>query len=133
MLVPTSDYTSARCGGPAAEGVECSSVRVGFAVASFVSVVLMARGSAQQGTRFQTGVDLENVGVTVTDKGRKLVTGLTADDFDVTEDGKKQTVSYFAAGDRVGPPAQEMHLGLLLDVSESMGEDIGFTKTAAIK
>ena len=26
-----------------------------------------------------------------------------------------------------------MHLGLLLDVSESMGDDIGFTRTAAIK
>ena len=44
---------------------------------------------------------------------------------------RKQTVTYFAAGDRGRAP--ELHLGLLLDVSESMGEDIGFTRTAAIK
>lgn len=85
---------------------------------------------AQQPTTFRTGVDLVNIGVTVTDRKGNLVTDLTAEDFVVTEDGRKQTVTYFAAGDRVGP---ELHLALLLDVSESMGEDIGFTKTAAIK
>ena len=85
---------------------------------------------AQQSTTFRTGIDLVNFGVTVTDKKGTLVSDLTADDFEVVEDGRKQTVSYFAAGDRVGP---ELHLGLLLDVSESMGEDISFTRTAAIK
>src|SRR6185295_15230419 len=35
--------------------------------------------------------------------------------------------------DRTSPPGPELHLGLLLDVSESMQEDIGFTRTAAIK
>jgi VWFA-related protein len=86
--------------------------------------------AAQRPTTFRTGVDLVNLGVTVTDKKGNLVTGLTAEDFEVTEDGRKQAVTYFAAGDRVGP---ELHLGLLLDVSESMGEDIAFTRTAAIK
>ena len=71
--------------------------------------------------------------MTVTDNKGNLVTGLTAEDFVVTEDGRPQTVRYFAGGDGSGPPAPEMHLGLLLDVSESMGEDLGFTKTAAIK
>ena len=93
---------------------------------SFVSLVV----AAQQPTTFRTRVDLVNIGVTVTDRKGNLVTDLTAADFEVIEDGRKQTVSYFAAGDRAGP---ELHLGLLLDVSESMGEDIGFTRTAAIK
>jgi len=84
---------------------------------------------AQQPT-FRTAIDLVNIGVTVTDKKGKLVTDLTAGDFEVTEGGRKQTLSYFAAGDQVGP---DLHLGLLLDVSGSMGEDIGFTRTAAIK
>jgi len=86
--------------------------------------------AAQRSTTFRTGVDLVNLGVTVTDKKGTLVADLTAEDFEITEDGKRQTLRYFAPGDRVGP---ELHLGLLLDVSESMGEDIGFTRTAAIK
>jgi Ca-activated chloride channel family protein len=81
---------------------------------------------------FQTGVDLVNVGVTVTDKRGGLATDLTADDFEIYEDGKKQEIRYFAAGER-SATAPALHLGLLLDVSGSMNEDIGFTKTAAIK
>jgi len=90
-----------------------------------------ARSASQ--TTFRTAVDLVNVGVTVTDRKGTLTTDLTPDDFEITEDGKKQTVRYFAAGDRAGQPGPELHLGLLLDVSESMQEDIGFTRTAAIK
>ena len=86
--------------------------------------------AAQQSTTFRSGIDVVNIGVTVTDKKGNLITDLTAEDFEVTEDGRKQTVRYFAAGDRVGP---ELHLGLLLDVSQSMGEDIAFTRTASIK
>ena len=89
---------------------------------------------SQQVPVFRTAVDLVNVGVTVTDKKGGLVEGLTADDFEILEDGKQQTIRYFAAGDvsagRAGPA---MHLGVLLDASESMGDDMSFTKTAAIK
>ena len=95
-------------------------------------LLAIALHAVQQVPLFRTGVDLVNVGVTVTDRKGNLVTELTADDFDVYEDGAKQTVRYFAAG-LAGPGSPETHLGLLLDVSESMGEDIAFTKTAAIK
>jgi Ca-activated chloride channel family protein len=98
-----------------------------------VSFVGIGARAAQQVPVFRAGVDLVNVGVTVTDKKGRLVTGLRAEDFEVFEDGEKQTVRYFAAGDggdRTGP---ELHLGLLLDVSESMAGDIRFTRTAAIK
>ena len=81
---------------------------------------------------FRSGVDLVNVGVTVTDKRGTLATDLTADDFEIYEDGRKQAIQYFASGDRSGS-APPMHLGLLLDVSGSMNDDIAFTKTAAIK
>src|SRR5512142_1430187 len=82
-------------------------------------------GAAQQIPVFKSGVDLVNLGVTVTDRKGNLVTDLTADDFDVFEDGKKQALSFFAPGDptAAGANAPEMHLGLLLDISESMGED----------
>jgi len=81
---------------------------------------------------FKTAVDLVQVGVTVSDRKGGLVAQLTRDDFEVYEDGRRQTIQYFAVGD---PDAsdEEMHLGLLLDVSGSMGEDMSFTKTASIK
>jgi Ca-activated chloride channel homolog len=140
MRVPTCDYTpgSATHAGAAAGGsVECNSVRalaaaLAVCVACASALPLAAR-APQQAPGFRASVDLVNLGVTVSDRKGRLVTGLTADDFEVVEDGKKQALSYFAAGDVTGPPAPEMHLGLLLDVSESMGEDIGFTRTAAIK
>ena len=89
--------------------------------------------ASQQVPVFRGGVDLVNIGVTVIDRKGHLVTGLTAEDFELTEDGRKQTVRYFAPGEGRAEGAPEMHLGLLLDVSESMGEDVKFTRTAAIK
>jgi Ca-activated chloride channel family protein len=88
--------------------------------------------SAQQVPVFRGSVDLVNLAVTVTDKKGNLVGDLTMDDFEVYEDGRKQNVRFFAGGDP-GGAAPEMHLGLTLDVSESMGEDMSFTKTAAVK
>jgi len=89
--------------------------------------------AAQQVPVFRGGVDLVHVGVTVTDRKGTLVTDLTADDFEILEDGKKQTVALFSPGLDAGPDAVHTHLGLLVDVSESMGDDIGFSKTAAVK
>ena len=88
--------------------------------------------AATQAPVFKAGIDLVNVAVTVTDRKGGLVGDLTADDFEILEDGRKQTITYFAAGDAPeGGP--EMHLGLMLDVSDSMEDDLPFTKTAAIK
>ena len=97
---------------------------------AFVSSVLIVRASGQD-QAFRSRVDLVNVGVTVTDRKGALVADLTADDFELYEDGRKQTVQYFAAGD--GETAPAMHLGLMLDVSGSMDEDLSFSKTASIK
>jgi Ca-activated chloride channel family protein len=87
----------------------------------------------QQVPVFKTAVDLVQVGVTVSDRKGGLVAQLTRDDFEVYEDGKRQTIQYFAVGDPDASDEAEMHLGLLLDVSGSMGEDMSFTKTASIK
>ena len=102
-------------------------------VSTITLVALVSLAVAAQQSTFRAGIDLVNLGVTVTDNKGGLVTGLTADDFVITEDGRPQTVRYFTGGDRSGSPAPELHLGLMLDVSDSMGEDLGFTKTAAIK
>ena len=97
--------------------------------------VAVARPSAPQVPVFRAGIDLVDLGVTVIDKKGTLVPDLKADDFEIYEDGRKQAIRYFAAGDPAdaGRMGVEMHLGLLLDVSESMGDDIKFTKTASIK
>lgn len=89
-------------------------------------------GAAQQGSAFKAGVDLVNVGVTVTDRKGQLITDLTEGNFELWEDGKRQTIRHFATGSP-GDPGPEMHLGLLMDVSLSMGEDMSFTKTAAVR
>jgi Ca-activated chloride channel homolog len=104
-----------------------------FACALALLLAAGARPSAQQVPVFRAGVDLVNVTATVVDRKGQLVGGLQADDFEVFEDGQKQAVRYFATGDARDAAGGDMHLGLLLDVSESMGEDIKFTRTAAIK
>jgi len=95
-------------------------------------VLALASLHARQPPPFRTGVDVVNVAVTVIDRKGGPVAGLVADDFEIVEDGKPQTVRYFAAGD-AGADRPPMHLGLLLDVSESMGDDLAFSKTAAIR
>src|SRR6187549_980240 len=76
---------------------------------------------AQQPT-FRTTVDLVHFGVTVVDKQGKPVTGLTAEDFQLLENGKAQSLKYFVAGSPEEAPP--LHLGLLLDTSGSMAGDI---------
>jgi Ca-activated chloride channel homolog len=97
---------------------------------SIALLAAAARSPAQDA--FRSRVDLVNVGVTVSDKKGALIQQLTTEDFELYEDGAKQVVRYFAAGAAV-TDAQVLHLGLLLDVSESMGEDLRFSKTASIK
>jgi Ca-activated chloride channel homolog len=80
---------------------------------------------------FRSGVDLATFGVTITDKKGKLVTDLTKDDFEIFEDGKKQTIEFFAHGE--GDSAPPMHLGLMIDASGSMQNDIKLAQGAAIK
>ena len=100
-------------------------------VAAMIVVSLAAAVSAQQQPRFKAGVDLVNFGVMVVDKQGKPVTGLTPDDFEIVENGKKQTVAFFSAGTPEDAPP--LHLGLLLDTSGSMADDLKDARSAAIK
>jgi Ca-activated chloride channel family protein len=101
--------------------------------ALLAAAALAAVTARQQVPVFRGGVDLVNVGAVVTDKRGNLVTNLLRDDFEVWEDGRKQTITHFARGDDDPATQPELHLALMLDVSESMSEDLAFTKTAAVK
>jgi Ca-activated chloride channel homolog len=101
---------------------------VRFALAS--TLLAAATLLAGQDPSFRARIDLVNLGVTVTDKRGTLVTDLAMEDFAIFEDGKRQTVRYFAGADS---PAPNLHLGLLLDVSGSMEDDIAFTRTASVR
>jgi len=101
-------------------------------VALVTIVAATAATTAGQTPTFRTGIDLATFGITVVDKKGDFLTDLTADDFEIFEDGQKQTVKYFARGGDLesGP---EMHVGLLFDTSGSMTEDIKLSRSAAVK
>jgi VWFA-related protein len=97
-----------------------------------IVTVLFAAGAPLRGQQatFRAGIDLVQMGVTVTDRKGEFIADLTRDDFEVLEDGKKQTLTYFASGIDGTIP---LHVGLLFDTSGSMGEDINLSRSAAIR
>lgn len=100
-----------------------------FVSAALLGALLAAEPVAQV---FRSQVDLVSFGVTVVDRKGTLVTDLTAEDFEVLEDGRPQVVTHFTLGDQE-QSAPELHLGLAFDTSGSMDDDIHFARTAAIK
>jgi Ca-activated chloride channel family protein len=100
-----------------------------FCLVTCAVLLLISTPDAQQPT-FMATVDLVSVAVSVADRKGQLVSTLAADDFVLLEDGRPQRISHFA---RATEQAPDLHLGLLLDVSESMGDEIGFARTASIR
>jgi Ca-activated chloride channel homolog len=97
----------------------------------FLSAVLCSSLCLQAQPVFRAGIDLATFAATITDRKGNIVTDLAKDDFEVIEDGKKQSIQYFAQGDgEAGPP---MHLGLMVDASGSMHADMKLAQGAAIK
>src|SRR5204863_5598022 len=85
-----------------------------------------------QAPTFRMGIERATFGVTVVDKKGEYLADLNAEDFEIIEDGQKQTLKYFARGTDIenGP---EMHVGLLFDTSGSMLDDIKLSRSAAVK
>ena len=75
---------------------------------------------------FRAAVDLVALNVVVTDGKQNFVSGLGADNFAVFEDGVRQDVSFFAAGN------VPLDLAILLDTSASMTDKLATAQQAAI-
>ena len=94
-----------------------------------VASLLVSREALPQdppATVFRAEVDVVALSIVVTDAKQNFVKGLTADSFAVFEDGVRQDVSFFAAGE------VPLDLAILLDTSASMTDKIATVQQAAI-
>ena len=103
------------------------------ATTGLIIIAAALTGAAQQPQRstFRAAVDLVHFGVSVLDKQGRPITGLTKDDFEIVEGGRKQSVQFFSAGKPEEAPP--LHIGLLLDTSGSMATDLRDARSAAVK
>jgi Ca-activated chloride channel homolog len=104
-------------------------------MARLTAVMLVAAwwaGVAAQQPTFRAETDLITVGATVTDRRGNFLADLNVADFELFEDGARQTVTYFARGDETDS-SPTLHVGLLFDTSGSMGQDISLARSAAVK
>jgi VWFA-related protein len=76
--------------------------------------------------KFSTDVKVVNVLVTVHDKQGKIMSDLTKDDFDLSEEGHPQTIRYFTRETDL-----PLTLGLLVDTSLSQRRVLGEEKDAS--
>jgi Ca-activated chloride channel family protein len=98
---------------------------------SALAVLVVAGSTWLSGQTFRSAVDVVHLPVVVLDRAGAPVRGLTVDDFDVREGGVTQTISSFAEGPP--GPSVPLHLGLMLDKSESMERDSREAATAVIR
>jgi Ca-activated chloride channel family protein len=107
-------------------------VGVRAAIIGAAIVAAAATGVLGQQGRFRAEVDLVNIAVMVMDRQGNFISDLKADDFTLFEDGAPQEVTHFLRGD-ADAEALNLRLGLLLDTSGSMQDDIALARTAAIR
>jgi VWFA-related protein len=105
--------------------------RAAIAASGLLSLAIWPMSFHAAAQAYRSGVDVVSLTVTVVDRGGRPVAGLKPEDFQIQEDGALQTLSYFSPGsDEEGVP---LHIGLLFDTSESMVQDLAFSRGAAIR
>jgi Ca-activated chloride channel family protein len=83
---------------------------------------------------FKAGIDLVNLTVTVRDAQGHLVSDLGPEDLVVLEDGRPQMIQIFSRATEPGhEDALALNLGLLLDTSESMQEQMRLSQESALR
>src|SRR5215510_12329053 len=91
-------------------------------LAAAVTVLLVITGEISKAQpaqsdqfKIEVAVDLVNVNFSATDSKGRMISGLTAQDFIVEEDGKPQTITLFAREQEL-----PLTLGVLVDISPSV-------------
>src|SRR5262249_54230952 len=80
---------------------------------------------------FRAGVELIQVDVTVLDKNRQPVRGLTAADFTIAEDGKPQAIAAFSAVEFPDPPPVPVVNGKAVTWMRDVAPDVQSNALAA--
>lgn len=97
-----------------------------LAVTGALAAQTSAQSPQQQGQpTFRSGTAIVALNVTVTDIRQQYASGLTAEDFEVYEDGVKQEVEFFATAE------VPLDLILLIDSSSSMRDKVDAVRKAA--
>jgi Ca-activated chloride channel family protein len=104
-----------------------------------VFAVFAAQVAVAQAPPFRAEVDLVRLSVAVLDDDGEPVAGLAAGDFEVLEDGVPQAVASFVEGPLDAAAGEyalgdtSLHLGLMLDTSGSMEQDLTAASNAAAR
>jgi Ca-activated chloride channel family protein len=91
-----------------------------------VAIALGIALSGQHAPSFRAAIDLVLLNVTVTGSGGRTVGDLTADDFELLEDGRPEQLSFFS------PANTALSISLLVDTSSSMEERLPLAQRAAM-
>ena len=83
---------------------------------------------AQEDPVFTAGIKLVNILVTVRNKKGALISDLNQDDFSISEDGRPQTVRYFARDTDL-----PLTLGLMVDTSASQRKVLDAERGATLR
>jgi VWFA-related protein len=103
-----------------------SGPRAVLAVGVVLGTVLIGpEPSGAQSGVYKSGVELVPLTVTVTDRAGHYVPNLTADDFAILDEGRRQVISHFATSH------VPVDLGILLDTSGSMRDSLALAQRAA--
>jgi Ca-activated chloride channel family protein len=96
---------------------------IAAAVAAVVGTALAAQ---QQPPKLRSGVELVSLNVSVTNGQGNYVTDLEQSEFEVFEDGARQTITFFSR------KQQPIALAVLLDTSNSMEDKLATAQEAAV-
>lgn len=91
-----------------------------------LALLTAAQAPPEPSATLRVEVPVVNIYLTVKDRNGRLITDLTAEDFEVKEDGKKQEIRYFAR-----ETDRPVTMGLLVDTSISQQGVLPIEKEAA--